>query len=198
MQVKTSHGFKDVAIVDVTPENYIVAKGEEHLFHARIEIKKFDANTGERQSVPRIQKFGKKSFESGLVFENLKKQGYLVDILHNPNEWLEQNKAATEEEKRENERLALENQERLEKEAKQKEEEALKAKEEADAKKLNEAIAQALKTQSEQMKKENQAAIDQAVKAALASQSKAKAATETPAAKTGTGSTEKTDTVEKK
>ena len=44
MQVKTEieGKFKDVSILNVTPENFIVPKGEEHLYHCRIEIKKFD------------------------------------------------------------------------------------------------------------------------------------------------------------
>ena len=39
---------KDVSIFDVTPENYIVPKGEEHLYHCLIEVRKFDSDTGKR------------------------------------------------------------------------------------------------------------------------------------------------------
>lgn len=62
MQVKTEieGKFKDVSILNVTPENFIVPKGEEHLYHCRIEIKKFDPESGERLSKPRMQVFGKK------------------------------------------------------------------------------------------------------------------------------------------
>lgn len=80
---------KDVAIVDVTPENYIVPDNEKHLYHAVIEIRKFDSETGKRLSTPRIQKFGKKTFENGGA-DNMKKQGYTITILHNPNEWLKE------------------------------------------------------------------------------------------------------------
>ena len=60
MRVKVSEGkTKDVAIIDVTPENYIVPDNEKHLYHCVIEVRKFDGETGKRLSVPRIQKFGK-------------------------------------------------------------------------------------------------------------------------------------------
>lgn len=69
MQVKTAieGKTKDVAITDVTPENYIVPSNEQHLYHCVIEVRKFDSETGKRLSVPRIQKFGKKSFENGIL-----------------------------------------------------------------------------------------------------------------------------------
>lgn len=96
MQVKTDSGkIKDVDLLDVTPQNFIVPKGEEHLYHCRIEIKKFDPETGERKSKPRIQVFGKKSFET-FVLHNLRKQGYTVDVLHDPNEWVKAKKAEAE------------------------------------------------------------------------------------------------------
>lgn len=96
MQVKTDSGrIKDVDLLDATPQNFIVPKGEEHLYHCRIEIKKFDPETGERKSKPRIQVFGKKSFET-FVLHNLRKQGYTVDVLHDPNEWAKAKKAEAE------------------------------------------------------------------------------------------------------
>ena len=56
MRVKVNDGkTKDVAITDVTPENYIVPSNEQHLYHCVIEIKKFDSETGKRLSIPRIQ-----------------------------------------------------------------------------------------------------------------------------------------------
>lgn len=68
MRVKVNDGkTKDVAITDVTPENYIVPSNEQHLYHCIIEVRKFDSETGKRLSVPRIQKFGKKSFENGIL-----------------------------------------------------------------------------------------------------------------------------------
>ena len=95
MRVKTATEgkTKDVAITDVNPENYIVPSNEQHLYHCIIEVRKFDSETGKRLSTPRIQKFGKKGFENG-VADALKKQGYTVTILHDPNEYV---KAQTEE-----------------------------------------------------------------------------------------------------
>ena len=89
MRVKTANEgkTKDVAITDVTPENYIVPSNEQHLYHCVIEVRKFDSETGKRLSVPRIQKFGKKSFENGIL-DALKKQGYTITVLHDPNEYV--------------------------------------------------------------------------------------------------------------
>lgn len=100
MQVRTREGeIKDVNILDVTPENFIVPKGEEDCYHCRIEVKKFNEDTGARLSKPRIQVFGKKFFES-FGLHNLRKQGYTVDVLHDPNKWEQENKERIEEEKR--------------------------------------------------------------------------------------------------
>ena len=89
MHVKTATEgkTKDVAITDVTPENYIVPSNEQHLYHCIIEVRKFDSETGKRLSVPRIQKFGEKSFENGIL-DALKKQGYTITVLHDPNEYV--------------------------------------------------------------------------------------------------------------
>ena len=88
MRVKVSEGkTKDVAIIDVTPENYIVPDNEKHLYHCVIEIKKFDSETGKRLSIPRIQKFGKKGYENSIA-EHLKKQGYTITVLHDPTEYV--------------------------------------------------------------------------------------------------------------
>ena len=86
MHQKEKRSQRIQKVIDLTTENYVVPEGEELLFHCRIEVKKFNSETGERQSSPRVQKFGKKVFESG-VYHNLKKQGYTVDVLHNPKEW---------------------------------------------------------------------------------------------------------------
>lgn len=101
MRVKTEieGKTKDVALLDVTKENFIVPKGEERCYHCRIEVVKFNGETGERLSKPRIQVFGKKFFET-FGLHNLKKQGYKVDILHDPNVWEAENKEKTEEAKR--------------------------------------------------------------------------------------------------
>lgn len=93
MLIKTEEGkTKDVGLTDVTAENFICPEGEEKYYHCRIEVRKFNAETGERLSRPRIQVFGKKFFET-FGLHNLRKQGYTVDILHNPNEWEKENRA---------------------------------------------------------------------------------------------------------
>lgn len=76
-------------IEKITPENYKVPKGEERSYHCIIECVQYDSKTGKKISVPRIQKFGRKMFESH-VYSSLKKQGYNVIILHNPTEWLKE------------------------------------------------------------------------------------------------------------
>lgn len=99
MQVRTEEGqIKDVNILDVTPENFIVPKGEEDCYHCRIEVKKFNQDTGERISKPRMQVFGKKFFES-FGLHNLRKLGFTVDVMHDPNKWLQENEAKLEAEK---------------------------------------------------------------------------------------------------
>lgn len=101
MRVKVSEGkTKDVAIIDVTPENYIVPDNERHLYHCVIEIKKFDSETGKRLSIPRIQKFGKKGYENSIA-DNLKKQGYTITVLHDPNEYMKAKAEADEKAKAE-------------------------------------------------------------------------------------------------
>lgn len=96
MLVKTDKGkTRDVALLDVTPENYICPKGEEMMYHCRIEVRKFDPETGERLSKPMLQKFGRKFFES-FGLHNLRKLGYTVDILHDPAKWYEAHKAEAE------------------------------------------------------------------------------------------------------
>lgn len=97
--MRTEEGkIKDVNILDVTPENFIVPKGEEDCYHCRIEVKKFNQDTGERISKPRMQVFGKKFFES-FGLHNLRKQGFTVDVMHDPNKWLQENEAKLEAEK---------------------------------------------------------------------------------------------------
>lgn len=106
MRVKVSEGkTKDVAIIDVTPENYIVPDNEKHLYHCVIEIKKFDSETGKRLSIPRIQKFGKKGYENSIA-DNLKKQGYTITVLHNPNEYMKAKAEADEKAKAEKAKAA--------------------------------------------------------------------------------------------
>ena len=86
MRVKFGNTTKDVSILDVNAANYIVPKGEEGSFHCKIEQKNFNAATGERLSRPRIQKFEPKMWP--MVSRNLRQQGWTIDILHDPTEYL--------------------------------------------------------------------------------------------------------------
>lgn len=85
---------RDTPIERLTPENYIVPAGEERYYHVVIEVKQFDPKTGRRISKPRVQKFGKKSFDAG-IRASLQKQGYDLLILHDPTHWLHNHKAQT-------------------------------------------------------------------------------------------------------
>lgn len=129
MRVKTATEgkTKDVTIVDVTPANYIVPTNEMHLYHCIIEIKKFDADTGKRLSIPRIQKFGKKGYENS-ISENLRKQGYTITVLHDPNEYM---KAKAKEDAENKAAKAEADAKKAEEEAKAKIEAEAKAREEA-------------------------------------------------------------------
>ena len=104
---------RDLPIESLTPDNYLVPAGEEKSYHCVIEVVQYDRKTGEKISRPRVQKFGKKIFES-VVESSLRKQGYKVIILHDPNDWLKEQavkraeaakKAAEDKAKAEEERI---------------------------------------------------------------------------------------------
>lgn len=100
---------RDLPIEQITSENYVVPSGEEHVYHVKIEVKQFNPKTGERISRPRIQKFGMKTWESS-VRDSLRKQGYTMEILHDPNTWIAENRAQIESlkaQKRESEKAAI-------------------------------------------------------------------------------------------
>lgn len=141
-------------ILALTPETYQVPKGEEHLVHARLEVKKFNSNSGARESIPRIQKFGYKEFK--VISHDLKTQGYTVDILHNPEEW----KIQQEEEKANAQNKKIEKSK-----AKQLEAEQAKAQEQQNQ--ITQAVAAALEAERKNNAKEMQKAIDAGVKAAI-------------------------------
>ena len=121
MLVKFGNSVKDVPILEVTAANYIVPQGEEGSYHCRIEQTQFNPRNGKRLSVPRIQKFPAKMWP--MLSHNLKLQGWDIDVLHDPTDYLRKQ----EEEARitENERIKA----RKEAEQKRKDEEraALKA-----------------------------------------------------------------------
>lgn len=85
---------RDNPIENLTPDNYIVPAGEERYYHVVIEVKQFDPKTGRRISRPRVQKFGKKSFDAG-IRDSLRKQGYDLLILHDPTDWIRNQQAKT-------------------------------------------------------------------------------------------------------
>ena len=86
MRVKYGNTTKDVNILEVTPENYIVPKGEEGTYHCRIEQQNFNPNTGKRNSRPVIQKFEPKMWP--MIARNLRMQGWTIDILYDPTAYL--------------------------------------------------------------------------------------------------------------
>lgn len=152
MLIRTDDGnVKDEVITKVNASNYIVPDNEKHLYHCKIEVRKFDQDTGARLSKPRIQKFGAKMFNQ--IASELKRQGYAIDILHNPIEYIEAEKARKAEE-------AAMTAERKAKEA----EEQRAAEEAARKAEIDAAVAAAL---AEQQKK-HEADIEAAVAKAMA------------------------------
>ena len=95
MRVKFGNSTKDVPIVEVTKDNYIVPKGEQDTFHCRIEQKQFNPQTGKRLSKPIIQKFDAKMYPS--VARNLRQQGWDIEVLYDPTDFLEEREAKRQE-----------------------------------------------------------------------------------------------------
>ena len=91
MRVKFGNVTKDVPIVEVTPENYIVPKGEEDTFHCVIEQTQFNPRNGKRMSKPRIQKFDAKMYPT--VARNLRQQGWDITVLYDPTAFLAEREA---------------------------------------------------------------------------------------------------------
>lgn len=58
---------------------------EVHLYHVRLEKRKFNPETGERTSKPFVQTYPAKDFER-FMKRSLEGQGYTLEILHDPNE----------------------------------------------------------------------------------------------------------------
>lgn len=97
MRVKFGNTTKDVPILEVTPENYIVPKGEENTFHCRIEQKQFNPRNGKRISKPLIQKFEAKMYPA--IARNLKMQGWEIEVLYDPTEYLQEQEAKRREQR---------------------------------------------------------------------------------------------------
>ena len=86
MRVKFGNTTKDVPIVEVTAENYIVPRGEEDTYHCKIEQTQFNQRNGKRLSRPRIQKFESKMYAQ--LARNLRLQGWDIEVLYDPTEFL--------------------------------------------------------------------------------------------------------------
>lgn len=106
----------------MTKDTYEVPANEKHLYHVKQELTEFDRSTGKRMSRPVIQKYGKRMFES-VVYDDLKAQGYTIEVLHDPNEWLK-DEAERKQTEAELARINAEAEKQAEKEA---EREAMKA-----------------------------------------------------------------------
>ena len=91
MRVKFGNATKDVPIVEVTAENYIVPRGEEDTYHCKIEQTQYNPRNGKRLSRPRIQKFESKMYPS--VPRNLRQQGWDIEVLYDPTEFLAEREA---------------------------------------------------------------------------------------------------------
>ena len=91
MRVKFGNATKDVPIVEVTAENYIVPRGEEDTFHCKIEQTQYNPRNGKRLSRPRIQKFESKMYPA--IARNLRQQGWDIEVLYDPTEFLAEREA---------------------------------------------------------------------------------------------------------
>ena len=92
MKVKFNGGIKDVAISEVTAENYICPQREEKFYHVKQEKVEFDRNTGKRLSRAVIQKYDKKAYVTTVKY--LQDAGYTIVVLHDPVAWEKANAAA--------------------------------------------------------------------------------------------------------
>ena len=95
MRVKFGNATKDVPILEVTAENYIVPRGEEDTYHCRIEQTQFNPRNGKRMSKPRIQKFDAKMYPS--LARTLRQQGWDIEVLYDPTAYLEEQEAKRKE-----------------------------------------------------------------------------------------------------
>ena len=120
MRVRFGNSTKDVPIVEVTAENYIVPRGEEGTYHCRIEQKQFDPRSGKRLSRPRIQKFDAKMYPA--IARSLRQQGWDIEVLHDPTDFLQEQEAK----RQERETLTIQQRKELEEKRKAAERKALK------------------------------------------------------------------------
>ena len=92
MKVKFNGGVKDVAISEVTAENYIVPQREEKFYHVKQEKVEYDKANGKRISRPVIQKYDKKAYATTAKY--LQDAGYTIVVLHDPVAWEKVNATA--------------------------------------------------------------------------------------------------------
>jgi hypothetical protein len=128
---------------NVTADNYKVPQGEEGIYHVVLEVKEFDRKTGERTSVPRVQKFGVNAFET--AFPNLKRLGYDVRVVYDPTNWLAEQAKEAEEQEQQGAQYAAEAQKAAIEEALEKQRKEFEEKQQAA---IEKAVAEALKAQS--------------------------------------------------
>ena len=121
MRVKFGNVTKDVPLLEVTAENYIVPRGEEDTYHCRIEQTQFNPRNGQRVSRPRIQKFNAKMYPS--IARNSRQQGWDIDVLYDPTEFLKEH----EEKRREAQEMTLAQRKEAEAKRREAEKKALKA-----------------------------------------------------------------------
>lgn len=159
---------KDVALDALTPDTYLVPKGEERCYHLIQEVVQYDQKTGAKISRPRLQKYGRKAFDS-VVRSALIKQGYQFTILHDPKAYdakLADRKAAAEAEaKAKAEAAAKAAAEKAEAEAKAKaeaEKKAAEEKAEAEKKAFEDAVAAEVAKRLAEAKKEAEAKAEDA------------------------------------
>ena len=139
MRVKFGNVTKDVPILEVTAENYIVPRGEENTFHCRIEQTQFNPRNGKRLSKPRIQKFDAKMFPT--LKRNLIQQGWDIEVLYDPTEYLQEQEAK----RQEMQEMTIQQRKEAEAKRRQAEKDAMKKEILAELKELG-----MLKTQKEQ------------------------------------------------
>ena len=120
MRVKFGNATKDVPILEVTAENYIVPVGEENTYHCRIEQTQFNPRNGKRMSKPRIQKFDAKMYPT--IARNLRQQGWDIIVLHDPTEYLAEQDAK----RREQQEMTIKQRKKAEEKRKAAEKEAMK------------------------------------------------------------------------
>jgi hypothetical protein len=71
-----------VPILKKTKENYVPEPGTEGEIHVVVEKKSFNATSGERTSIPKLQFFSPKAYENFKA--NAVGLGYYVNVLHDP------------------------------------------------------------------------------------------------------------------